>query len=42
MDPGRRRDLDLNDRPDVIYDRIECLKAGVRAKVGHPFRVLKR
>ncbi|WP_116119103.1 IS5 family transposase [Paraburkholderia sp. BL6669N2] len=42
MRPGRRRELDLNDRLDAIYDQIERLKAGIRAKVEHPFRVLKR
>ncbi|MFM0295845.1 MULTISPECIES: IS5 family transposase [Paraburkholderia] len=42
MRPGRRRELDLNDRLDAIYDQIERLKAGIRAKVEHPFRVLKQ
>jgi IS5 family transposase len=42
MKPGRRRQLDLSDRLDAIYDEIERLKAGVRAKVEHPFRVLKQ
>jgi transposase, IS5 family len=42
MRPGKRRKLDLSDRLDAIYDQIERLKAGVRAKVEHPFRVLKR
>src|SRR6478735_8289258 len=42
MRPGRRRGLDLSDRLDAIYDQIERLKAGIRAKVEHPFRVLKR
>jgi transposase, IS5 family len=42
MRPGRRRQLDLRDRLDAIYDQIERLKAGIRAKVEHPFRVLKR
>jgi transposase, IS5 family len=40
--PGRRRQLDLNDRLEAIFDRIERLKAGIRAKVEHPFRVLKQ
>jgi IS5 family transposase len=31
-----------NDRLDAIFDRIERLKAGIRAKVEHPFRILKR
>ncbi|WP_321854796.1 IS5 family transposase [Paraburkholderia tropica] len=42
MRPGRRRQLNLNDRLDAIFDQIERLKAGVRAKVEHPFRVLKQ
>jgi transposase, IS5 family len=42
MRPGKRRQLDLGDRLDTIYDEIERLKAGIRAKVEHPFRVLKR
>ena len=42
MRPGRRRQLNLNDRLDAILDQIERLKAGIRAKVEHPFRVLKQ
>lgn len=42
MGPGKRRKLDLSDRLDAIYDQIERLKAGVRAKVEHPFRIIKR
>jgi IS5 family transposase len=42
MKPGRRRQLDLSDRLDAIYDQIERLKAGIRAKVEHPFRILKQ
>jgi transposase, IS5 family len=42
MKPGKRRQLDLRDRLDAIYDQIERLKAGIRAKVEHPFRILKR
>ncbi|CAM2160014.1 MULTISPECIES: IS5 family transposase [Burkholderiaceae] len=42
MRPGKRRQLDLNNRLDAIYNQIERLKAGVRAKVEHAFRVLKQ
>ncbi|MFB9124398.1 IS5 family transposase [Paraburkholderia dipogonis] len=42
MGPGKRRQLDLNNRLDAIFNQIERLKAGVRAKVEHPFRVLKQ
>ncbi|HKT95096.1 MAG TPA: IS5 family transposase [Paraburkholderia sp.] len=41
MRPSKRRKLDRSKRIDRIYDEIERLKAGVRAKVEHPFRVLK-
>lgn len=37
MRPGRRRQLNLNDRLDAIFHQIERLKAGIRAKVEHPF-----
>lgn len=43
MRPGKRRALDTeNNEADALLDRIERLKAGVRAKVEHPFRVIKR
>jgi IS5 family transposase len=42
MRPAKRRKLDLSDSLDAIYDQIERLKAGIRAKVEHPFRILKR
>ncbi|NLG75112.1 MAG: IS5 family transposase [Xanthomonadaceae bacterium] len=42
MRPGKRRALDPNDPADAIVDKIERLKASVRAKVEHPFRVIKR
>ncbi|MBN9463517.1 MAG: IS5 family transposase [Burkholderiales bacterium] len=42
MRPGKRRLLDLNDRLDAITDEIERCKASIRAKVEHPFRVIKR
>lgn len=42
MRPSKRRKLNLNDPVDAIYDEIERLKAGIRAKVEHPFRILKR
>ncbi|MFP3644400.1 MULTISPECIES: IS5 family transposase [unclassified Burkholderia] len=41
MRPGKRNKLDKKKRLDRIYNKIERLKAGVRAKVEHPFRVLK-
>lgn len=42
MRPGKRRALDKTDLIDALLDKIEKLKATVRAKVEHPFRVVKR
>jgi transposase, IS5 family len=43
MRPSKRRKLDKTKRLyKTYYDKIERLKARVRAKVDHPFRVLKR
>ena len=42
MRPGKRRALDKTKPLDALVDEIERLKASVRAKVEHPFRVVKR
>lgn len=42
MRPGKRRALDLNDSKQARRNEIERLKASVRAKAEHPFRVIKR
>jgi len=43
MRPGKRRTLDTeNNLADALLDKAERIKAGVRAKVEHPFRVIKR
>ena len=42
MRPGKRRKLDPRKRWDAMLEQAEKLKAGVRAKVEHAFRVLKR
>ena len=42
MHPGKRKALDKSTAEGVLIDTAEKLKAGVRAKVGHPFRVIKR
>jgi IS5 family transposase len=42
MRPGKRRQLDLTRKWARMLDEAEHLKASVRAKVEHPFRVLKR
>ena len=41
MRPGKRRALDKNSAWGALLDKAEQLKASVRAKVEHPFRVLK-
>ena len=40
--PGKRRLLNPFIEPDFITERAEKMKASIRAKVEHPFRVLKR
>lgn len=42
MRPGKRRALNKTSPMGAVLDRIEHLKASVRAKVEHPFRVIKR
>lgn len=42
MGPGKRKKLDKANPVDVLIDERERVKAGMRAKVEHPFRVLKR
>ncbi len=42
MRPGLRRRLDRRVLEDRVVEGIEQLKASIRAKVEHPFRVLKR
>ena len=41
MRPGKRRALDKNSPWGSLLDKAEKLKASVRAKVEHPFRVVK-
>ena len=41
--PGKRRELDEAGSPvDALIDKIGKCKAGIRAKVEPPFRVVKR
>ena len=40
--PGKRKPLDKSTAEGALLDAAEKLKAGVRAKVEHPFRVIKR
>jgi IS5 family transposase len=42
MRPGKRKALDKTNPVQSVIDQIERLKAGIRAKVEHPFRVIKR
>ena len=42
MRPGKRRALNKENAADAMIDQAEKLKAGIRAKVEHPFRVIKR
>lgn len=42
MRPGKRRLLDKSDPRDAIAEQLEHVKARIRAKVEHPFRVIKR
>jgi IS5 family transposase len=42
MRPGKRKSLNKDDPADALIDKAEKLKAGIRAKVEHPFRVIKR
>ena len=42
MRPGKRKQLNTDTKLGAMLDKIEKLKASVRAKVEHPFRVIKR
>jgi IS5 family transposase len=41
MQPGKRKQLELSRRWAWLLERAEHLKASVRAKVEHPFHVVK-
>lgn len=42
MRPGKRQQLDPAKPIDRLTDELERIKASIRAKVEHPFRVIKR
>ena len=42
MRPGLRRKLNPFIEQNFVAERVEKMKASIRAKVEHPFRVLKR
>ena len=41
MRPGKRRVVDKTTRMGALKEKLEKLKASIRAKVEHPFRVIK-
>ena len=42
MHPGKRKTLEANRELHKLLEKVERLKARVRAKVEHPFRVIKQ
>jgi IS5 family transposase len=42
MRPGKHKALNKENAADALIDKAEKIKAGIRAKVEHPFRVIKR
>lgn len=42
MRPGKRRMLDKSKPIEALTEELEHVKAGIRARVEHPFRVVKR
>ena len=42
MRPGKRRALNIENEAGALTHKAEKFKAGIRAKVEHPFRVIKR
>ena len=42
MRPGKRKTLDRSTPMGAVMDKLEHVKASIRAKVEHPFRVIKR
>ena len=42
MRPGKRKALDKTRPSQQLIDQLETIKARIRAKVEHPFRVIKR
>jgi IS5 family transposase len=42
MMPGKRRAIEEDTPMGAILDKLEQTKARIRAKVEHPFRVIKR
>lgn len=42
MKPGKRKALDKANPIDAMVEKVEKIKASIRAKAEHPFRVIKR
>jgi IS5 family transposase len=42
MKPGKRNALNKDNAIDAMVDQVEKIKASIRAKAEHPFRVIKR
>ena len=42
MRPGKRAALDKSSSFGTMINEVECIKASIRAKVEHPFQVIKR
>ena len=42
MKPGKRKALNKDNAIDAMVDQVEKIKASIRAKAEHPFRVIKR
>ena len=42
MRPGLRKKLDKTDPVDALVNKVQYLKVSARAKVEHPFRLIKR
>ena len=42
MKPGKRKALDKDNAIEAMVEQVEKIKARIRAKVEHPFRVIKR
>ncbi len=41
MRPGKRRALDMSCKLDRLREQVETIKARIRAKVEHPFLIIK-
>jgi IS5 family transposase len=42
MRPGKRRLLDRSDPVQLLQEQVQRLNASIRAKVEHPFRIIKQ